>query len=96
MAIKPDKKGEVVFTLDCREYTSNLTHKLTRNMIESMNFGHILEVIFDKPSSIESITEICSGSGNQIIDKKVDNGKYIYRIKKGQTTFCLKNMERKS
>jgi len=83
MAFKFDKKGEEVFTLDCKGFTSPLTQKFTNKMLKRMSFGDILEVIFDNPSSSESITEMCSGSGNRIIDKKEEDGKYIYLIKKG-------------
>jgi TusA-related sulfurtransferase len=45
--------------------------------------GDILEVTFDNPSSSESITEMCTGLGSEIIDKDIADGKYIFRIKKG-------------
>ena len=83
MAFKFDKKGEGIFTLDCQGFTSTLSQKFTKKMLKTMSFGNILEVIFDKPSSSESIIEMCTGSGNRIIDKKEADGKYIYLIKKG-------------
>jgi TusA-related sulfurtransferase len=83
MAGKFDKMGKLVFTLDCQGFASPLPQKYTKKMLKSMSIGDILEVILDNPSSSESIMEICSGSGNHIIDKNTEEGKYIYRIKKG-------------
>ena len=50
--------------------------------LDCQGFASPLPQKYTKKCS-RSIIEICSGSGNHIIDKKVDNGKYIYRIKKG-------------
>ena len=52
-------------------------------MLEKIGSGDTLEIIFDNPSSSESITEMLSGSNNEIVDKKVEDGKYTYTIKKG-------------
>jgi tRNA 2-thiouridine synthesizing protein A len=83
MAIKFNKKEDGVFTLDCKGYVCPHPQIYTKKMLEKIGSGDILEVIFDNPSSSESITEMFSGSGNQLIDKNVEDGQYIYRIKKG-------------
>jgi TusA-related sulfurtransferase len=52
-------------------------------MLEKIHSGDVLEVIFDNPSSSESITDMCSGSGNEIIEKNVSDGRYVFTIRKG-------------
>jgi tRNA 2-thiouridine synthesizing protein A len=55
----------------------------TKKALEKMNDGDILEVLFDNPSSSESISAMCDASGDEIIDKISENGKITYKIKKG-------------
>ncbi len=83
MAVKFDKKSDGTYTLDCQGYVCPHPQIYTKKMLEKIGTGDILEVIFDNPSSSESITEMLSGSGNEILDTNVADGKYIFRIKKG-------------
>lgn len=83
MAIKFNKKSEGVYTLDCQGYVCPHPQIYTKKMLEKIHSGDILEVMFDNPSSSESITDMCSGSGNEIIKKNVSNGMYIFTIRKG-------------
>lgn len=83
MAIKFNKKSDGVYTLDCQGYVCPHPQIYTKKMLEKIGPGSVLEVIFDNPSSSESITEMCNGSGNEIIDKNIDGGKYIFSIRKG-------------
>jgi tRNA 2-thiouridine synthesizing protein A len=83
MAIKFDKIRDGEYSLDCQGFVCPHPQIYTKKMLEKIGSGDILEVIFDNPSSSESITEMCTGSGNEIIDKNVADGKYIYRIQKG-------------
>lgn len=83
MAIKCDKKSEGVYLLDCLGYVCPHPQIYTKKILEKIASGDILEVMFDNPSSSESISEMCNGSGNEIIDKEISDGKYLFRIKKG-------------
>jgi tRNA 2-thiouridine synthesizing protein A len=83
MAIKFDKKSEGVYSLDCQGYVCPHPQIYTKKMLEKIGSGDVLEVIFDNPSSSESITEMCSGSGNEILEKNIEDGKYTFTIKKG-------------
>lgn len=82
MALKFEKTGEGVFTLDCVGYVCPHPQIYTKKMIEKIRPGDILEVTFDNPSSSESISAMCQASGNEIIEKKTGGGKYVYRIRK--------------
>ena len=55
----------------------------TKKALEKLGEGDVLEVIFDNPSSSESISAMCDASGNEVVDKISENGKIIYKIKKG-------------
>jgi len=82
MAIKFDKKAEGVYTLDCTGYVCPHPQIYTKKMLEKIKGGDILEVTFDNPSSSESIQAMCASAGNEIVEKKAEGGKYVYKIKK--------------
>lgn len=83
MAVKFTKKSEGVYELDCLGYVCPHPQIYTKKMLEKIGSGDVLEVIFDNPSSSESISAMCDGSGNEIIEKTHQGGQYIYKIKKG-------------
>ncbi len=83
MAIKFNKKEEGVYNLDCLGYVCPHPQIYTKKCLEKIKPGDILEVVFDNPSSSESITSMCASNGNEILDSKMETGKYIFRIKKG-------------
>lgn len=82
MALKFEKTADGVFTLDCVGYVCPHPQIYTKKMLEKIRTGDILVVTFDNPSSSESITAMCQASGNEIIEKKSEGGKYVYRIRK--------------
>ena len=82
MAVKFEKTSEDSYALDCRGYVCPHPQIYTKKMLERIRTGDTLEVTFDNPSSSESIAAMCECSGNEIIDKKAEGGKYVYRIRK--------------
>ena len=44
--------------------------------------GDVLEVIFDNPSSSESVSAMCDSNGNEILEKIAEGGKFMFKIKK--------------
>lgn len=82
MAIKFDKISEGVYSLDCCGYVCPHPQIYTKKMLERIKPGDVLEVTFDNPSSSESIAAMCSGNGNQLIERIAERGKYIFTIKK--------------
>ncbi len=83
MAIKFEKKGDGVYMLDCMGYVCPHPQIYTKKALEKIQDGEILEVVFDNPSSSESIAAMCDNSGIEIVEKNNENGKIIYKIKKG-------------
>jgi tRNA 2-thiouridine synthesizing protein A len=82
MPVTFDKKSEKVYSLDCRGYVCPHPQIYTKKMLERIKPGDILEVTFDNPSSSESISAMCASSGNEIIERVAEGGKYIYTIRK--------------
>lgn len=82
MAMKFEKKGEGHYLLDVKGYVCPHPQIYTKKAIERLKSGDILEVVFDNPSSAESISAMCDSTLNQIIEKQMEGGQFIFKIKK--------------
>lgn len=82
MAMKFEKKSEGVFVLDVQGYVCPHPQLYTKKSLEKIKPGEVIELIFDNPSSSESIDAMCEVMGNEIIEKEMDGGKFIWKIKK--------------
>ncbi len=82
MAMKVDKKEEGVYTLDCQGYVCPHPQIYTKKVLEKIASGNVLEVVFDNPSSSESITALCASAGHDIFEREKTDGKYVFKIRK--------------
>ena len=82
MAMSFSKKEEGVYVLDVKGYVCPHPQIYTKKALEKVNSGDVVEVVFDNPSSAESVNAMCDTSGNEIIDKTAEGGVYTYRIQK--------------
>jgi tRNA 2-thiouridine synthesizing protein A len=82
MAMKFEKKDEGHYVLDVLGYVCPHPQIYTKKALEILNSGDVLEVVFDNPSSSESISAMCDTSGNEIVEKNQEGGKFIFKIKK--------------
>ena len=81
MAMKFEKK-DGGYLLDVQGYVCPHPQLYTKKALEKMKVGEVLEVLFDNPSSSESISAMCDSSCNEIFDKMEENGKFTWKIKK--------------
>ena len=81
MAMKFEKRNGG-YRLDVQGYVCPHPQLYTKKALKNMKSGEILEVLFDNPSSSESISAMCDAIGNEIIDKVEKNGKFTWQIKK--------------
>lgn len=82
MAMKFEKKTDGQFLLDVTGYVCPHPQIYTKKAIEKIGTGDVIEVIFDNPSSSESIAAMCDQIGNEVVEKKKEGGKFIWKIKK--------------
>jgi tRNA 2-thiouridine synthesizing protein A len=82
MAMKFEKKGDGLYNLDVQGYVCPHPQLYTKKTLEKMASGDILEIVFDNPSSSESISAMCEASGNEIVGQQLEDGKYTWKIKK--------------
>lgn len=83
MAMKFEKTGDGTYVLDVTGYVCPHPQLYTKKSLEKMQEGDIVDIIFDNPSSGETIIQMCDQAGHEVLDKKKDGSKYVYRIQKG-------------
>jgi len=82
MAMKFEKKGEGLYFMDVLGYVCPHPQIYTKKALEKIAKGDILEIVFDNPSSAESVAAMCEASGNEIIEKKKEGATFLWKIKK--------------
>lgn len=83
MAVQFDKTGDTTYSLNVCGYVCPHPQMYCKKSLEKMASGDVLTLIFDNPSSKETIIQMCEQAGNEIIeDTKVD-GKLCLKIEKG-------------
>lgn len=79
MAVKFEKVSEGNYMLDVQGYVCPHPQMYTKKGMEKLKPGDVLELVFDNPSSGESITAMCQSDGNQIIAQEKEAGKSTMR-----------------
>ncbi len=83
MAMKFEKTGDTTYMLDVCGFVCPHPQIYCKKSLEKIQEDDILEVIFDNPSSAETIVQMCESSGHEVIEKKQESGKFKYKIQKG-------------
>ncbi len=83
MAIKFEKVSDGNYSLDIRGYVCPQPQLYTKKSLEKMNEGEIVKVVFDNPSSAETIAQMCDQAGHDILERKQEGGEIVMVIKKG-------------
>lgn len=82
MALKFEKKSEGEYELDVCGFVCPHPQIYTKKSLEKMSSGDVVEVIYDNPSSGETIIQMCDSSGHEILEKSQESGKLKLKIKK--------------
>jgi len=82
MAMKFEKKGEGVYMLDVCGYVCPHPQIYCKKSLEKIGEGEILEMTFDNPSSAETILQMLDQAGHELVEKKNEGGKIVFKIKK--------------
>ncbi len=82
MAMKFEKKGDGVYMLDVCGYVCPHPQIYCKKSLEKIASGETLEMIFDNPSSAETIVQMLDQAGHELVEKKNEGGKIIFKIQK--------------
>ncbi len=83
MAMKFEKKGDGVYMLDVCGYVCPHPQIYCKKSLEKIGEGEVLEMTFDNPSSAETIVQMLDQAGHELVEKKNEGGKIVFKIKKG-------------
>jgi tRNA 2-thiouridine synthesizing protein A len=82
MAVKFEKVQDGVYQLDVQGYVCPHPQLYTKKALEKLKQGEVLELLFDNPSSGESIVAMCQSEGNEIIEQAQQAKTMRWRIRK--------------
>lgn len=80
--MKFEKISDEHFLLDVKGYVCPHPQLYTKKALAKIQSGELLQVLFDNPSSGESIAAMCDITGDEIVNQKQEGGKYIWDIEK--------------
>lgn len=80
--MKFEKLSEGHYQLDVKGYVCPHPQIYTKKALAKIEVGEHLEVVFDNPSSGESIAAMCDITGDEIVSEKQEEGKFIWDIEK--------------
>jgi len=83
MAIKFDKVSDGHYQLDVCGYVCPYPQMYTKKALQKLGSDDELMLIFDNPSSGESITAMCETEGNDIFEREESEGSSTWMIRKG-------------
>lgn len=82
MAVKFEKVGEGDFLLDVTGYVCPHPQMYTKKVMGKLASGDVLTLLFDNPSSGESIIAMCESEGDEFIDRIDEGGTFRWLIRK--------------
>lgn len=74
---------ENAFELDTSGLNCPLPVLKLRNKLKKMYQGQEIKVIATDPGSVKDFASFCSQTGDELLESKENEGKFVYRIKKG-------------
>ncbi len=83
MAMKFEKTGDSAYMLDVCGFVCPHPQIYTKKSLEKISEGDTLEIIFDNPSSKETILQMCEQAGHELLEEKTEGGKLVLKIEKG-------------
>lgn len=80
--MKFKKLDEHTYELDVKGYVCPHPQLYTKKALDKLKPGDVVIVVFDNPSSAESITSLVEREGHKIVEKREDGGTFLYKIQK--------------
>ncbi len=80
--MKFEKTGDGEYLLDVNGYVCPHPQIYTKKALQKVEAGDVIKVLFDNPSSGESISVMCDNTGDEIIAKEQEAGRFSWNIQK--------------
>ncbi|MDO9226057.1 MAG: sulfurtransferase TusA family protein [Pseudomonadota bacterium] len=82
MAMSFENTGNGEWTLNVTGYSCPHPQMYTKKALQKIASGEVLTLLFDNPSSGESIASMCEAEGNDLIDRQEQDGNFVWKIRK--------------
>jgi tRNA 2-thiouridine synthesizing protein A len=82
MAMSFEQTGAGQWRLDVTGYTCPHPQMYTKKAMQKIASGDVLTLVFDNPSSGESILAMCDSEGNEVIERNELDGNFQWKIRK--------------
>jgi tRNA 2-thiouridine synthesizing protein A len=82
MGMSFEKKEEGRYVLDVTGYVCPHPQIYTKKALEKLGSGDVLELVFDNPSSGESIEAMIDNDGDELLEKNTVSGQFEWHIQK--------------
>jgi tRNA 2-thiouridine synthesizing protein A len=82
MGLKFEKKDGGGYLLDVCGFVCPHPQIYCKKSLEKIDSGDVLELVFDNPSSGETIIQMCEAAGHEIKEQRQEGGKTFYMIEK--------------
>jgi tRNA 2-thiouridine synthesizing protein A len=69
-------------TLDCTGLMCPMPIVKLAKKMKEMEPGQVLELVADDVGSKEDVPAWCNRTGNELVDQKEEDGKFVYYVKK--------------
>lgn len=80
MTFQQTAPGE--WTLDVIGYTCPHPQMYMKKAMQKLQAGDVLTLLFDNPSSGESILAMCDAEGNDVFARNDQDGNFVWKIRK--------------
>lgn len=81
--VKFEKTGENTYSLDVCGYVCPHPQLYCKKSLQKMQEGDVLTLVFDNPSSKETIIQMVDAQGDEVLEEKTEGGKIYMTIEKG-------------
>lgn len=81
--VKFDKIGDGKYELNVCGFVCPHPQLYCKKSLEKISEGDTLKLVFDNPSSGETIIQMCEQAGHEILEQKKEGSQLIYIIEKG-------------
>jgi tRNA 2-thiouridine synthesizing protein A len=82
MAMSFEQTGPGAWRLDVKGYTCPHPQMYTKKAMQKLASGDVLTLVFDNPSSGESILAMCDSDGNDVVERESRDGDFVWKIRK--------------
>jgi len=80
--VKFEQQSDNQWLLDVKGYGCPHVQIYAEKALKKLSKGNELTLVFDNPSSGESITYLCTANGDTLVDRQEEGGTFTWKIRR--------------